>query len=651
MTPQDLGVLVHLLGFVAGVVLYAMLGAMTLRLPGRPRPPEERRSDRIPLATSVLGLVWNSGALVLYGGRDLGLLRPEPWLGAVAFSALGFLPAVVVHASLASRGWTRSGRLLAAASYALSAVAATQQILTALEQAAPPARGALLLLSVGYVVIVGILLMTRPHEPRSRKVLTAVALAAFAVMALHLSRHEVGTDTLLMELLGHHLSLPLAVVILYQDFRFALADLFLKRVLTLLALVALSLFLYTWLGAPLLEPYLARDPDRPRLVALLLALWILTALAYPVLRDWITRFVDRVVLRRTDYRQTVGRVSEAIDALATPAEVLDTVCAGVAETFSASHASWSEATEPPPRARRLATVPAAARGREATVWIPTADPPSFRVTVSQLNEGRRFLSDDLLVLEAVANLAGRRIDAVRVAEERYARDRREREILQLATEAELRALRAQLNPHFLFNTLTTIGHLIREAPDRALDTLLRLTGLLRAVLKRSDGGFVSLDEELQIVRSYLAIEHARFEERLQVSIDVPDELRDLDVPQLLLQPLVENAVKHGIAPLEAGGRVSIKARLEPAEAAGAGERVSISIVDTGAGATPAELAAGRRSGIGLASVARRLDRYYGDGARLDISSAPGVGTTVRVVLPAGPRGVAHARASSAAATA
>src|SRR5207302_1998684 len=143
----------------------------------------------------------------------------------------------------------------------------------------------------------------------------------------------------------------------------------------------------------------------------------------------------------------------------------------------------------------------------------------------------------------------RRIDEIRIDVERVERQQREREVLRLATEAELRALRAQLNPHFLFNALNTLGHLMQTAPDRALATLYQLTGLLRAVLRRTNGQFVALREELEIVESYLAIERERFQERLEVTIDVPAEVRHARIPPLLLQPLVENAVKHGIAPM------------------------------------------------------------------------------------------------------
>src|SRR5881227_2488439 len=173
---------------------------------------------------------------------------------------------------------------------------------------------------------------------------------------------------------------------------------------------------------------------------------------------------------------------------------------------------------------------------------------------------RRLLSDDVATLESIAVLVARRIDAIRITNERYHREIREQEIGKLATEAELRALRAQINPHFLFNALTTIGYLIQTAPARALETLMRLTALLRSVL-RSEGEFTTLGRELDLIEAYLDIEHARFEQRLRVRIDVPQALRTIRVPPLLLQPIVENAIKHGIAPLRHGGDVTVTARI------------------------------------------------------------------------------------------
>jgi LytS/YehU family sensor histidine kinase len=156
--------------------------------------------------------------------------------------------------------------------------------------------------------------------------------------------------------------------------------------------------------------------------------------------------------------------------------------------------------------------------------------------------------------------------------------------------------------------------------------------LLRAVLKRSDGGFVTLGEEIEIVRTYLAIEGARFEERLTVRIQVPESLAKLPVPPLVLQPLAENAVKHGIAPQLAGGSVTVKAEVD-------GEMLALTVTDSGAVVPAAELERRRGSGIGLSNLERRLERYYGDAASLTIQSSKTEGTVVRVrILLAAMRG-------------
>lgn len=240
-------------------------------------------------------------------------------------------------------------------------------------------------------------------------------------------------------------------------------------------------------------------------------------------------------------------------------------------------------------------------------------------------------------------MLGRRIDAIRLSRERYERQLREQEIGKLATEAELRALRAQINPHFLFNALTTLGYLIQTAPDRALDTLMRLTSLLRGVL-RSESEFTTLGREIELVESYLDIERARFDERLRVRVDVPAALKSLRVPPLLLQPVVENAVKHGIAPERRGGEVSVTARLDRDHEGGA---VLVLVVrDSGAGVSAAELQRGRDLGVGLANIERRLACHYGDAARLSIASAPGAGTTVEIHMPAEVRAAPDAVSSA-----
>ena len=607
MTPNDTTTLVHLVGFLAGVALYAMLAVMTVRAGRR------AGADRIPLATALLGLVWNSVALVIYGLHDFGLPAPIPhlwpWIVALAFSAVGFLPAVVVHSAVQSAGRRPGAAFLIRAAYGLSAVAAVLQFVDAGQGAALPSRTALRTLTVGYAILIGALALYSRRQPGWRRALTGVALAAFAVMALHLSQHTPGSDSWATELVGHHASLPLALVILYQDYRFAFADLFLKRALTLVALLALTVGLYQFVAAPLIIPHIAQ----PGAVAALLGLWVLTALAYPRLRTAINGVVDRLILRRVDYHRLRHSVGTRIASLDTEPAILDDVCQTLAVALTADRVTWSTAGESQPNAA-------------ATVHIGTTDAPAYTISIGGVAAGRRLLSDDFAMLDAIALLVARRIDAIRVAHERYGRDLREREILQLATEAQLTALRAQLNPHFLFNALTTIGHLMEAAPDRALKTLFQLTSLLRAVLTRSDTALATLGDEIEIVSAYLAIERARFEERLSVTIDVPPELLPLPLPPLLVQPLVENAIKHGVTPRKLGGRVVVTAR-------DAGDGLTVTVVDTGVGVASSELATRRTRGIGLANVEARLGHYYGAAATLTVRSVPGVGTTVEVHVP------------------
>jgi LytS/YehU family sensor histidine kinase len=202
---------------------------------------------------------------------------------------------------------------------------------------------------------------------------------------------------------------------------------------------------------------------------------------------------------------------------------------------------------------------------------------------------------------------------------------------KLTTEAELRALRAQINPHFLFNALNTIGFLIQTAPARASATLMKLTALLRAVLRSGDAA-VRLGDEIDFIAAYLDIERARFEERLEISIDVPEPLRGVQVPPLVLQPLVENAIKHGIANSRGGGAVGVRVRAD-------GEMLVITVRNTGATTSEMAIAHGRRRGVGLANLVARLRHLYGDAARLTLTAAADE-TRAEVVLPVLARDVA-----------
>jgi sensor histidine kinase YesM len=170
---------------------------------------------------------------------------------------------------------------------------------------------------------------------------------------------------------------------------------------------------------------------------------------------------------------------------------------------------------------------------------------------------------------------------------------------------------------------------------------MRLSGLLRSVL-RSAPEFSTLGEELKIIVAYLEIERARFEERLVVHAEVSEELQKMRIPTLLLQPLVENAVKHGISKRASGGTLRISARLIES----ASPTLLVTVEDTGAGADEASFAAGRTQGVGLNNVEKRLQCYSNGSASMQIQSRPGHGTTIEITLPAEPADANAAVASS-----
>jgi hypothetical protein len=679
MNAINVAGLINLLGYALGIALYLILLAIVLRHPsqggrtsdsGRGGNPLSLSVNGLMLATAVLGVLWNVGALATYGMRGFGFANTSPILSAISLTALGFLPAVVVQSVLLNRlGQTNSkiSRTISIAAYALSAVAGALHFYDAFVLGTSPSLWALRLLTFGYVgLLVALFLSTRRQEGW-KKAIWASALAVFAVSALHLGHHRGGSaETWYTELTGHHASLPLALAILYEDYRFAFADIFLKRALALLTLVAVAFGLYLGVASSLLAGH---GWSESRSVGLLVGLWVLTALIYPGLRRAANWFVDGVVLRRANYSTLRTDVAHFLTQHEVSRDILDGVCSTLAPALSAHEITWSEMGPtdyseqasgtlesnhlevgadagsgirlisqdgwPEPLTDDYVTLLEGSGSKSALVFVPTAEPPYYQFNIGKLAGGRRLLSDDIAMLCSVAVSVARRIDALRVTHERCEQNLREQEINKLATEAQLRALRAQVNPHFLFNALTTIGYLIQTAPDRALETLMKLTSLLRAVL-RTEGEFVTLGEELKLIASYLDIESARFEERLRVNIDVPEELLSKRLPSLLVQPLVENAIKHGITPSRFGGEVSICARLDkPFGPEGPNaEMLSISVIDTGIGASEIELARGRRRGVGLSNIEERLRFYGGKPASLRIKSTPGAGTVVELRIPA-----------------
>ena len=232
-------------------------------------------------------------------------------------------------------------------------------------------------------------------------------------------------------------------------------------------------------------------------------------------------------------------------------------------------------------------------------------------------------------VERVGGQVQIRLGMLRAEQRRTEQIHRETLFREEVSDAELRALRAQVNPHFLFNSLNTIADLTVIAPDRAEEMILRLSAVFRYVLVNTDRHFTSLKEELEFARSYLHLEQTRFGDRLKVDFDIdPGTLRQA-IPTLLLQPLIENALKHGLNPKREGGCLTIRSEL-------AADDISISVSDDGVGLrTCSKEPNERNTSVGVENVCNRLRTAYGGRASFTLRPRREGGTEALIVIPRG----------------
>ncbi|MFZ5596053.1 MAG: histidine kinase [Bacillota bacterium] len=229
--------------------------------------------------------------------------------------------------------------------------------------------------------------------------------------------------------------------------------------------------------------------------------------------------------------------------------------------------------------------------------------------------------NEIKLAEGVAQMLGLQMELAEL-------DRQAR----LVTKAELDALQAQINPHFLFNTLNTIIMFSRTNPETARRLLIRLATFFRYALKRH-GHFNSIREEIEYLNTYLILEKARFRDKLRIIREIDENLFDYHVPVLTIQPLVENAIKHGIQPKEGKGTVWIRAFLEDEE------EIMFEIRDDGVGIPPEKMPEilkpgyGSGNGVGLSNVHERLKGLFGEEHGLEVVSKPGEGTAIYVRIP------------------
>lgn len=259
---------------------------------------------------------------------------------------------------------------------------------------------------------------------------------------------------------------------------------------------------------------------------------------------------------------------------------------------------------------------------ESAVIAPLTYKGKIAGTVKLYQTQKGYVPDSLVKLaQGMAELLSMQIELAEIDYQSH-----------LAVEAKLDALQAQINPHFLFNTLNTIGVLIRTNPGLARSLIYRFASYFRYSLKEN-GRFVTINEELKFIQNYLILEKARFREKLHIIQSVDSGLLDKIIPILSIQPLIENAIRHGITPKEGSGIVRISVRKL------SGDDFEISIADDGVGISPERLPRvlepgfGTGSGVGMSNVNERLKMIYGEDYGLKIRSTPGIGTDVTFIIP------------------
>ncbi len=418
-----------------------------------------------------------------------------------------------------------------------------------------------------------------------------------------------------MSLIAPSFPLMFVFVSTYYLERFTFFDVFVKRgtfgFLTLLLLAGY----FTLMSAALSRIALGwLEPWFYALTLLPLALFL--PWLYRRLEEWLDR---RWLGREFSPVEAVKHFLSGLQEATTEAQLtagaetgLSDIFQARAEVVSGSAAGVSDAS--------VAILAPIRRGGRIDGWI----------RLGRRRNGKPYFSKDFTLLTSLAEVLASALENVRLQERKQDQEKRERELTLHASQSELKALRAQINPHFLFNALNAIAGLIPKDPARAEETVEQLAEIFRYTLRGSEAEWARLGDELEFVRAYLEVERARFGSRLESSIEIEDSVGDIQIPTMIIQTLVENAVKHGVAAVRGVGVVSVAARR-------IGDRVRVEVRDNGPGFEAAsETSRSRKSsGYGLKNVRSRLEGYFGDQAALEIRRDSERSTTVvSIELPA-----------------
>ena len=568
------------------------------------------------MLAAALALAWNLASLLVLGANTPGSVSTSITV-AIGFSVLSLLPAVLFDLCLQDRY-----QLLARCGYGLSAVAIGLHVAELFSEGARYHRLGLQLITVGFGLLTCFaaagFFASLDHTRRgtTSRLVGTMSLFLLAMSFVHLGGGH-AAQVWSRELAFHHAAIPLALLVLMQDYRFVLLDAFLR----FLANVFLAALFTVGVAQAWRLGWLSQT-STPFRQALLLAGACLLLIVFAMLRGWVQRLLTRLVFRRPDQEPLLHHLKLPIR------DEAEYVLESAAELgrFMGAEASVAPAVEDAKLCdldlRRPALVGQLSRGRaeledkgiEVIVPLRFASGDARHVLLGRRSGGRRYLSEDLLALGRAAALIVEQIEHFR-----------ESEMRRLVSQAELRALQSQIHPHFLFNALNTLYGIIPREAKGARDTVLNLADILRYFLETGKT-FLPLEQELHIIKAYLEVEKLRLGEKLRIEIDVDPEALRVPIPILSIEPLIENAVKHAIAPKVEGGVVRLCVRFESRLGQGA---LHVTVSDTGSGFRPAD---GAKSGVGLENVTRRLELCYGAESRIQIESDAN-GSSVSFSIP------------------
>jgi hypothetical protein len=627
--------LAFLVVYLFGLLAYGSSLALSLRSTAPVWSPNRadlvggrRQIDRVSAAMFLLCTVWFALHVVLQLRRLSGI-RAQGWIDVAALALAFLFPPLIMHVVFLESGCDERPapapvwRHLLTAMYVISPAIGLWVMGIVFDYfPAPPAANTVVSASVGGLFTLAsaysAAVMTRHRRPSptpdQRKLRTAMlTLFAIVTSAFLLAMMLDDRRAVTAVLDGGLRSTPIffLVVAVYFENRFEFYDLVIKRgvllVPSLLMLAAVFTLVLPWidtLPATSPKPWLAAVALVP---AVMLLPWLYSAASRGMDRLWFGRTFTAV----DAVKHLLGAMRPATDErsliAATESRLVDIVGSPVVVVVDGD------------------APPDLDPGLEVSSVSPSGS--RVRFSIASTPGARPVLSEDLTLLRSLAGVFGFMLENIRLQQKRQEQELVAQELRLQTSRSELKALRAQINPHFLFNALNAIASLIHTDPTRADEAVEQLAEVFRYTLRRSDSEWAPLDQELAFARAYLDVERARFGARLTCVID-SDHLPPVpQVPSMLLQTLIENAVKHGVSQTRGVGHIDLIVRTTSSD-------VVMEVRDNGPGPGAPGMRPRDGEGFGLRSVRERLAGHFGDRASLTLVRDEARGLTIaRIEMP------------------